>query len=258
MWSSIVPVVSTASLIGLTYVSMHKWKKYKTNQRKKLSGDKGEALVNQVLANLSDDYVYKDDAYIPKNGKKGEFTQIDHLVVSRYGIFVIETKNHGGTVSAKGAKQSTHWVHTNRKGHVSEFYSPCLQNDTHIYQLKSFLNLDESYFIPIVVFSGNVELQHMPNDMEVIYVNELKNTILGHTKVLLTEKECAKIIHKIQGIKITNKNKREHVKSIQKTYKSKKKCPLCGNALAIRDGKYGPFWGCSNFPKCNYTKPKGK
>ncbi len=33
-----------------------------------------------------------------------------------------------------------------------------------------------------------------------------------------------------------------------------KKCPECGNLLKKRNGKYGPFWGCSGFPDCRYTE----
>lgn len=31
-------------------------------------------------------------------------------------------------------------------------------------------------------------------------------------------------------------------------------CPRCGGKLYRREGKYGEFLGCSNYPKCNYTK----
>lgn len=27
-------------------------------------------------------------------------------------------------------------------------------------------------------------------------------------------------------------------------------CPTCDAAMERKDGSYGPFWGCSNFPKC--------
>ena len=29
-------------------------------------------------------------------------------------------------------------------------------------------------------------------------------------------------------------------------------CPKCGNKLIYRRGKYGPFIGCTNYPKCKY------
>lgn len=31
-------------------------------------------------------------------------------------------------------------------------------------------------------------------------------------------------------------------------------CPRCGNELVKRNGKYGEFFGCSNFPACRFTK----
>lgn len=31
-------------------------------------------------------------------------------------------------------------------------------------------------------------------------------------------------------------------------------CPVCGNELVKRNGKYGEFWGCESFPICKYSK----
>jgi DNA topoisomerase-1 len=33
-------------------------------------------------------------------------------------------------------------------------------------------------------------------------------------------------------------------------------CPICGSPLAIKKSKYGEFVACSNYPTCNYVKPK--
>ncbi len=35
-------------------------------------------------------------------------------------------------------------------------------------------------------------------------------------------------------------------------------CPDCGGALKSRRSKWGEFYGCSNFPKCRFTKKKPK
>ena len=32
-------------------------------------------------------------------------------------------------------------------------------------------------------------------------------------------------------------------------------CPLCGSVMMKRHGKYGDFYGCSNFPSCRHTEP---
>lgn len=31
-------------------------------------------------------------------------------------------------------------------------------------------------------------------------------------------------------------------------------CPVCGLEMILRDGKFGKFWGCSNYPKCHGTE----
>ncbi|MGI6377943.1 MAG: type I DNA topoisomerase [Bacilli bacterium] len=52
------------------------------------------------------------------------------------------------------------------------------------------------------------------------------------------------------------KNALEHMPT-QKTIEVKDEvCPKCGKALVYRNGKFGSFIGCSDFPSCNYIKPK--
>ncbi|MCR4681811.1 MAG: topoisomerase DNA-binding C4 zinc finger domain-containing protein [Clostridiales bacterium] len=31
-------------------------------------------------------------------------------------------------------------------------------------------------------------------------------------------------------------------------------CPRCGGDLVLRHGKYGDFYGCSNYPECRFIK----
>lgn len=31
-------------------------------------------------------------------------------------------------------------------------------------------------------------------------------------------------------------------------------CPRCGGELVKRNGRYGPFYGCGNYPRCKYTR----
>ena len=33
-----------------------------------------------------------------------------------------------------------------------------------------------------------------------------------------------------------------------------KNCPVCGQPLKKRNGRFGEFWGCTGFPKCRYTE----
>jgi len=31
-------------------------------------------------------------------------------------------------------------------------------------------------------------------------------------------------------------------------------CPRCHSSLVLREGMYGEFYGCSNYPKCKFIK----
>jgi ssDNA-binding Zn-finger/Zn-ribbon topoisomerase 1 len=33
-----------------------------------------------------------------------------------------------------------------------------------------------------------------------------------------------------------------------------KNCPVCGQPLKKRNGRFGEFWGCMGFPTCRYTE----
>ena len=33
-----------------------------------------------------------------------------------------------------------------------------------------------------------------------------------------------------------------------------KNCPVCGQPLKKRNGRFGEFWGCTGFPTCRYTE----
>ncbi len=46
----------------------------------------------------------------------------------------------------------------------------------------------------------------------------------------------------------------EEIKHPSDAAKSVLKCPKCGSAMKLRNGKFGPFWGCTSFPECRYTQ----
>lgn len=53
---------------------------------------------------------------------------------------------------------------------------------------------------------------------------------------------------------LKNKTKNKIDKKIASIKTKGGVCPKCGGELIMRDGKYGSFIGCSNFPKCRYTQ----
>ncbi len=184
-------------------------------------------------------------------------TQIDHVVVSVYGIFVIETKNYKGWIT--GSEYGDNWT-KNMYGKKYTFRNPLKQNYAHVKALEEKLELTEDKFIPIVAFSGNSSIK-VKTKSPVVYIGQLRRVIKGYKDVKFQESELDALVAKVQSSNITEKEvRKEHVKQIRTKVKEQKEkvstgiCPRCGEQLVERKGKNGAFVGCSGYPKCRYTK----
>lgn len=78
-------------------------------------------------------------------------TQIDHIVVSRFGIFVIETKNMKGWIF--GSEHEAMWKQTFPKK-KNQFQNPLHQNYKHTRTLCDVLQLPKEIVHSVVVFVG--------------------------------------------------------------------------------------------------------
>lgn len=47
---------------------------------------------------------------------------------------------------------------------------------------------------------------------------------------------------------------KEEIENPSEAAQAVKRCPKCGNALKMRTGKFGEFWGCMSYPECKYTE----
>lgn len=104
-------------------------------------GEEGENQVAYILSKLPKDYYVINNVIIPsKNGT----SQIDHVVVSPFGIFVIETKNYKGWIF--GYENNKKWKETFKTTEGSYFWNPIKQNWGHVYALSEYLNLDKKSF----------------------------------------------------------------------------------------------------------------
>ena len=96
-------------------------------------GKRGERLVAMRLRKgLSDEYLILNDIYLPL--PDGTTTQIDHIVVSQYGVFVDETKTYSGWIF--GDEKSKDWTQSIYRK-KSRFQNPMRQN----FNLLQSLNL---------------------------------------------------------------------------------------------------------------------
>lgn len=221
-------------------------------------GRLGEKKVAMRLSRLPDEYTVFNDVYLQEGGRR---SQIDHVVLSPYGIFVIETKNYSGWIY--GGELAPYWTQ-NIYGHKYRLYNPTKQNDAHARVLQRLLGLSPDVFFPIVVFTGGATIK---GDYvhPVLYGRQLRKYILSRSRVLLDEETLRDAIGKLSYSSFeTTDTRKEHVRKT-KDYVARKKetgkeriregrCPECGGELVLRNGRYGKFWGCSNYPDCHYTK----
>ena len=229
----------------------------KKTLKPKIKGSVGEFKVNTRLNFLGDNYIVMKDLIL--NSSNGYTSQIDQLVLSEYGIFVIETKNYKGWIF--GNEKSENWTQVIYKK-KNTFRNPVKQNWSHIYALKNVLsNYPNIKYFPIVVFSGNATLKSIESSVPVIYDNKLNRTIKSlSTLKCLTLEEVYAIKSILESSELTDSSiKREHVKNIKMNIAEKefKKnnliCPRCNGKLILRNGKNGKFYGCSNYPRCRFT-----
>ena len=219
---------------------------------KRIRGFMGEFWVKQELKKLpKDKYIILNDIMIKSS--KGTH-QIDYIIISKYGIFVVEMKNYYGLIT--GEEHQNKWIqHLGKNKYY--FNNPIHQNYGHIKALEELLNFSEDKFISIICISNQAKIKvKAKNVTQLDFVNDL---IKSYNNEIIIE-DFSKIKNTIEQNNITDKEiRKSHIKNIKNTVKEnndKEKnmiCPKCGGNLVERKGKYGKFIGCSDFPNCKYT-----
>ncbi len=137
--------------------------------------------------------------------------QIDHIVLSKYGIFVIEMKNYYGLIIGNQYKEK--WYQYLGKNKYT-FHNPMYQNYGHIKALSNVLKLNEELFIPITCFSNQVKLK-VTSNKPVVQVDTINRNILKYNEEIITC-DLNELSLNIENMNILDKNKRkEHVKNIR-------------------------------------------
>ncbi len=141
-------------------------------------GELGEHKINLQLDQLPKECKALSDLLIPNPKSCTGYSQVDHLVISPYGLFVIETKNYQGEI--KGGRQDQQWTVSNRY----KMYNPLKQNYGHIKAVESLLqDIAAVKFISMVSFtmrcrfSIDPELRKIQSDELVVYDVELSEFI---------------------------------------------------------------------------------
>ena len=124
-------------------------------------GRYGEFLVYDELKPLEKEGIrLLFNTYIPK--PDGTTSEVDVIIISKCGIFVVESKNYSGWIF--GDKYKKMWMQMLRGGSKKQFYNPIWQNHSHCKYLKELLNIDESCLTSYIVFSDRCEFKKVPSN----------------------------------------------------------------------------------------------
>ena len=196
-------------------------------------------------------------------------TQIDHVFVSKYGVFVVEVKNMNGWIF--GDEESRVWTQTLR-GKKYKFQNPLIQNAGHVRAVREVTGLPAKAVISVVAFVGDGQLKtDMPENVQ--RSGKAISYILSFWQVLLTDDQVQDAIAALSNRRLadTPETTREHIEHL-KVKRNRRlssrsgfvssdedECPLCGSLLVQRIAKRGPntgrqFLGCESFPSCRFTR----
>ncbi|MBN56115.1 NERD domain-containing protein [Dasania sp. GY-19] len=225
----------------------------------------GEWIVNLILRkNFKEpEYSLFKDVMLPTEDGT---TQIDHILFSKYGIFVIETKNMKGWIF--GNETSPYWTQQIFKNKF-RFQNPLRQNYKHTKTLSDLIEVDPAVVHSIIVFVGDATFKTpMPNN--VLTAFKLRRYISEYSHPVIDDTTLEAIKVSLSRGKLDNSftNKRKHIahaKSLKKMTnttpdeRDTTNCPRCGGSLVMRTSKRGTnegkqFLGCSNYPKCRFIR----
>ncbi|KMQ50586.1 nuclease [Chitinispirillum alkaliphilum] len=219
-----------------------------------------KGLMGEFIINVSAKWLLdKNQYHLIKNvtlPTSDGTTQIDHIIASKFGVFVVETKNMKGWIY--GSQNQKTWTQKIYR-YSAKFQNPLHQNYKHVKVLESLLGLNEKQLHSVVIFIGDCTIKtEMPENVThgLGYLWYIKSK----TEPVLTKSQVNQITRKIESGRLspslkTNLAHIRHVKTIVEEKKNTPNCPKCGGVMVMRKAKRGQnvgkeFWGCVRFPQC--------
>jgi len=179
------------------------------------------------------------------------------------GVFVFESKNYSGWIF--GGTEQRQWTQCLANKDKRKFYNPVMQNITHINALIECLKIQPGLCKSYIVFSERCTLKTVPEDTENYRIlrrsdmlHKLELDVKARKNVLAKEQIDDMYEKLILLTQVTTEQKQNHVDRIRQQVDindnavKNNVCPQCGGKLVERNGQYGKFMGCSNYPRCKY------
>jgi hypothetical protein len=176
--------------------------------------NKGEALVSRVLvAQFSPpDYHLMNHVTIQMDDGT---TQVDHILISRFGVFVIETKEYKGWIFAN----STHKVWTQVLFRLRfKFQNPIFQNKRHVRAVTGLLDfLPPEAIRSVIVFAGEAEFK-TETPQGVFKVSQLVDYLRAQTEEVMSLNRVQFCVGRLETARlaISHETDVEHMRSLER------------------------------------------
>lgn len=224
-----VPLAIVGFMLGILYAMLPGKREYDKSIYKLITkksyfetifnrGCIAEYYTWRILNNQSEYKKVLINLYIPNEHHTSE---IDSILINKYGIFVIESKGYSGWIF--GNETQKNWTQVIYKN-KTKFYNPIMQNRNHIKALASILEIkDMNIFRSYIVFSERCELKNItvnkPN-VRVIKRNQLQNTLNKDYETygsILLDSQIRDFNDKLTKYMFFNNDiKKEHIKYVEK------------------------------------------
>jgi hypothetical protein len=185
-------------------------------------------------------------------------TEVDHLIVSRFGVFVVELKDYSGWILGNANDPFWTAVHFRQQ---YRFQNPLHQNFGHLKAVEELLRVSQQALHGIVVFRGSFRFK-TPVPPGVL-LHRYRSWVASHRDIVLDDATVARMVTTLESRGERGwLAGRRHARSVRARYSSDTECPKCGGALRVRTARRGSnagsqFLGCANYPQCKFTKPVG-
>mgnify|MGYP003639086186 FL=1 len=192
-------------------------------QAHKYAAHIGEQIVNDVLkVSLSDDnYALLSNVTLPiidLEDREGT-SQVDHILISSRGLFVIETKHYRGSIV--GSENSSEWYQYTAFDKYT-FQNPIRQNYSHLKAIEAITGYASVDMINVVSFSGDAEFKS-ERPTGVVKSNELREYIESFPMESLTMDEVYLLTGQLQVSRLpeSQKTDKKHVEYLKATHKKR-------------------------------------
>ena len=182
----------------------------------RFKGWRGERAVQRLIAQRLNPLVYVDLHNVTLPMANGGSTQIDHLIFSPYGLFVLETKNYQGWIF--GTEKQREWTQQIFRKR-SKFQNPLRQNYKHTKTLQDLLGIGAEHVHSVIAFVGDCEFKtEMPS--QVTKGDGFVAYIQSFTQTVWAPEEMQALLDKLEAVRLqpgraTDKQHVAHVKDLQ-------------------------------------------